>query len=195
VLFRSINEQFNYDLLLNENNQWQYKNVIAKNIIFCEGYKNIYNPFFGFLPFVLCKGEVFTIKCEKLNSEKIIKKGIYLVPLGKHLFKVGATYEWNDLSEAISEEGKNFLVEKLNQLLMCEYEIITHEANVRPTTKDRKAILGEHFKFSNMYIFNGLGTKGILQAPYLSKQLYEHIVNKKEIDAEVSINRFQKLFN
>lgn len=85
------------------------------------------------------------------------------------------------------------MISKLNQLLKCTYEIIKHEANVRPTTKDRKAIIGEHYKYNNMYIFNGLGTKGILQAPYICNQLYEYIKHQKEIDKEVSINRFKPL--
>jgi len=142
---------------------------------------------------VLCKGEVFTIKCVGLTENKIIKKGIYLVNLYDDFYKVGATYEWNDLTENTSKEGKSFLEEKLNDLLKTPYQIISHEANIRPTTKDRKAIVGEHPKHKNLFILNGLGTKGVMHAPYLAKQLLNLIINKTEIEKEININRFDNL--
>ena len=188
-----IDEEFDYNLLTYKEGNWHYKNNIAKHIIFCEGYKNIHNPFFKYLPFVLCKGEVFTIKCNDIAKDKIIKKGIYLVHLHDDIYKVGATYEWNDLTENTSEQGKEFLIEKLDDILNCEYEIINHEANIRPTTKDRKAIIGEHYEHKNMFILNGLGTKGVMHAPYLAKQLLAHITLGNEIDKVINIKRFEKL--
>lgn len=188
-----INEKFDYNLLAYKEGNWQYKNIIAKHIVFCEGYENIHNPFFKYLPFVLCKGEVFTIKCNDIAKDKIIKKGIYLVHLHDNLYKVGATYEWNDLSENTSEQGKAFLIDKLNDILNCEFQIINHEANIRPTTKDRKAIIGEHYENKNMFILNGLGTKGVMHAPYLAKHLLAHITLGNEIDKEINIKRFNQL--
>ena len=190
-----IDEKFDYNLLTNQEGNWHYKNIIAKHIIFCEGYENIHNPFFNYLPFVLCKGEVFNIKCNYLAKNKIIKKGIYLVHLHDNIYKVGATYEWNDLTENTSEQGKSFLIEKLDDILNCEYEILNHEANIRPTTKDRKAIVGEHYEYNNMFILNGLGTKGVMHAPYLAKQLLAHITLGNEIEKEINIKRFHKLVN
>ena len=188
-----IDEKFDYDLLTFKEENWHYKNIIAKRVIFCEGYENINNPFFNYLPFVLCKGEVFTIKCNDIARDKIIKKGIYMVHLHDNLYKVGATYEWNDLTEKTSEQGKAFMIEKLNDILNCEYEIINHEANIRPTTKDRKAIIGEHHEHKNMFVLNGLGTKGVMHAPYLAKQLLTHIILGNEIEKEINIKRFHKL--
>ncbi len=183
-------EQFDYSLLKNINNKWHYKNTIADNIIFCEGYKNLHNPYFNWLPFVLCKGEILVIECKNIVQQKIIKKGIYIVPLGNNLYKVGATYQWNDLNEEPSEKGKQFLVEKLNELLHSEYKIVLHHAGIRPTTKDRKAMVGKHPKHVGMYIINGLGTKGTMLAPYLSNEIFEHIEYNKEIDDEINISRF-----
>jgi glycine/D-amino acid oxidase-like deaminating enzyme len=123
----------------------------------------------------------------------MIKKGIYLVNLYDDVYKVGATYEWNDLTENTSEQGKTYLEEKLNDFLKVPYEVLKHEANIRPTTKDRKAIIGEHPKHKNMFVLNGLGTKGVMHAPYLAKQLLDLINKNLEVDKEISINRFDKL--
>jgi len=185
------NEVFDYSELKYENEKWHYKNFVTDKIVFCEGYKNIENPYFNWLPFLLCKGDVLIIKC-KLTEKKIVKKGIYLVSIGEGLYKVGATYEWNDLSETPSEKGRQFLIEKLNELLDTEYEIVNHIAGIRPTTKDRRAVVGEHPEHKGMYILNGLGTKGVMQAPYLTKELISHMENNKELENEISIKRFIK---
>lgn len=190
-----INEEFDYQHLHFTNQKWCYKEIIANQIVFCEGYKNINNPYFGYLPFVLCKGEVLTIKCDGITKDKIVKKGIYMVNLGQNIYKVGATYEWNDLTENISEKGKSFLIEKLNDLLQVPFEIISHEANIRPTTKDRKPIIGAHPNFYNMFIINGLGTKGVMHAPYLAKQFLNFIETNTPIDKEIHIERFNKLLS
>jgi glycine/D-amino acid oxidase-like deaminating enzyme len=186
-----LNEVFDYNELKYENEKWQYKNFVTDKVVFCEGYKNIENPFFKWLPFVLCKGDVLIIKCN-ITDKKIVKKGIYLVSIGEGLFKVGATYEWNDLSEMPSEKGRQFLIEKLNELLDTEYEIVNQIAGIRPTTKDRRAIVGEHPEHKGMYILNGLGTKGVMQAPYLAKELISNMENNKELENEISIKRFTK---
>ncbi len=188
-----LDEDFEYNHLNQLADGWQYNDIKANHVIFCQGYKNQDNPYFNYLPFVLCKGEVFTIKCSGLTIDKMIKKGIYLVNLYDDVYKVGATYEWNDLTENTSEQGKTYLEEKLNDFLKVPYQVIKHEANIRPTTKDRKAIVGEHPKYKNMYILNGLGTKGVMHAPYLAKQLLNLINKNLEVDKEISINRFDKL--
>ena len=41
-----------------------------------------------------------------------------------------------------------------------------------------------------MYILNGLGTRGVLLAPYLSKCLLDHVYLKDVINSEVNIHRF-----
>lgn len=186
-----LDEVFGYTGLRYENEKWYYKNYVCDKIVFCEGYKSIDNPFFNWLPFVLCKGDVLIIKCN-ITNKKIVKKGIYLVSIGEGLFKVGATYEWSDLSETPSEKGRQFLIEKLNELLDTEYEIVNQIAGIRPTTKDRRAIIGEHPEHKGMYILNGLGTKGVMQAPYLAKELIKCMENNKEIENEISIKRFVK---
>ena len=61
---------------------------------------------------------------------------------------------------------------------------------IRPTSDDRRPILGEHPTHSNVYILNGLGTKGYSLAPYFAKQLVNFIVRSTPIEKEVNIARF-----
>ena len=55
---------------------------------------------------------------------------------------------------------------------------------------DRRPVLGEHPKYSKIYVFNGLGTKGYLLAPGLSKEMVNHVLHGTKIPDEYSISRF-----
>ena len=45
-----------------------YKGIQAKKIVFCEGFHNVKNPFFNYLPLVGSKGEMLIIKCNLLTN-------------------------------------------------------------------------------------------------------------------------------
>ena len=187
-----IYEDINFQELKYKNEKWIYKDYSFDKIIFCEGYHAINNPFFKEIKFLLCKGQVISIKDNKkiLDRNKVFKKGIYLVNTEENIYKVGATYEWNDLTEEITEKGINDLTNKLKNFLDIDYEIIKKEVGIRPTVSDKKPILGEHPNYKNIYIFNGLGTKGVMLSPYFAKQIFDFIINEKPILKEVDINRF-----
>jgi glycine oxidase len=170
-----------------------YKDYRAKKIIFCEGFRSTVNPWFDWLPFKLTKGEIITIKLNDGNvipDEKVINKGVFILPLGKGLYKVGSTYEWNELNEETTEKGKSELVDKLRKVLKVNFEIIKHEAGVRPTVSDRRPILGLHPNHPALVVFNGMGTKGVMLAPYFAEQLIDFLELGKELNKEVSIDRF-----
>ena len=61
-----IESNFNYADLKIEENIVYWNNFKAKGIIFCEGYKNSFNPYFKHLPFKLTKGEVLSVDFENL---------------------------------------------------------------------------------------------------------------------------------
>lgn len=189
-----FNEVFNYNQLIRYKTHLQYKHITAKKIVFCQGYKNNQNPYFNWLPFVLCKGEVLTIQ-SSLNFNYIVKKGIYLVNLGDNLYKVGATYNWDDLTENTSIAGLEFLTQKITEIIGDNFKVIRHQANIRPTTKDRKPFIGMHPEINNLYIFNGLGTKGVLIAPFFASQLYNFIEHQTPLHPEADIHRYIKYFS
>jgi glycine/D-amino acid oxidase-like deaminating enzyme len=61
---------------------------------------------------------------------------------------------------------------------------------MRPTVIDRRPLVGRHMDFSNVYILNGLGTRGVMIAPYVADQLYNFIELGEELDPEINIYRF-----
>src|SRR5690606_8067467 len=121
-------------------------------VIWCEG-PHAVNGIFGFLPFVLTKGETITIEAPALKLDGIFKKDFFIVPIGNDQFKVGATYEWNELNWEPSETGLKIILQKLSEMVEVNFTIVNHEAGIRPTVKDRRPLLGEHPTQKNNFIF------------------------------------------
>lgn len=170
----------------------RYKNINADRIIFCEGSRAVNNPYFSYLPFKLAKGEVLIVHMPKAGFEKLLKHRVFIVPLGKDLYWIGASYEWQFEDEQPTPEGKSFLVERLEDILKIPFEIVTHTAALRPTVKDRRPFIGVHPAFSRLFIFNGLGTKGASLGPYWARRFTEHLMENRPLEDSVDIKRFLK---
>ncbi len=183
-----LQDNFDFDALLLNDGGIAYKGIKAKKIIFCEGYQAIYNPYFSWLPFNLAKGDVLTIEAPGLQTEKIINKGIYIVPLRKGLFKVGATYQWQMLDVSPTAEARQELETELQKLIDVPYRILAHEAGIRPTVKQRRPFLGLHPEYKKIGIFNGLGTRGVILAPLLAQEMAAHIIHGKPLHKETDIS-------
>jgi glycine oxidase len=187
-----LTERFDHNVLETGGEYILYNNISAKKLIFCEGYECTNNPFFKYLPFNLVKGEMLIVQIPGLSEEYILNKGILLTPMGNSLFKAGGTYNWNDLTENLTEAGKNEITAKLDDILAIPYTIINHQAGIRPASVDRRPMLGSHpVFFEKIYIFNGLGTKGALLAPMMSEILARHMNESYFIDNEINIRRFK----
>jgi glycine/D-amino acid oxidase-like deaminating enzyme len=169
---------------------YAYREFEFKNIVFCQGHENLENPFFKDLPFKQTKGEVIIIRSEKWKKKGIVHNSINIVPMGNDLYWVGSTFDWDDLSINISRTGKDKLINQLRQIMQCEFEVIEQKAGIRPTVIDRRPILGGHSDHKNYYVFNGLGTRGVMIAPYYANELVLHIEEGKKLEEEVSISRF-----
>ena len=190
-----MEEAFDATQLVLQENSVTYKGITADKLIFCEGYKAVNNPFFSWLPFKLTKGETLTIKLthdHAIPFKIVLNKAVFILPIGNDLYKVGATYEWNDLSELTTEKGKSDLVEKLKKVLKVPFEVVNHQAGVRPTVSDRRPLIGLHPEHPQLGIFNGLGTKGVMLAPFFANQFSNFLETGFPLDKEVDIARFKK---
>ena len=190
-----VEETFLYDAVIIHDDYLQYKNLKAKQIVFAEGFGMLSNPFFKSLPLDGAKGELLLIKASNLKIDVIIKSSIFILPIGNDLYKVGATYNWVDKSSTPTEEAKQELLNELNELIQCDYEVVDHYAGVRPTVKDRKPMLGTHPIYKNMHVLNGLGTRGVMLAPAMAKMLFDYIEKDIPLDDYVNIKRFKNAFS
>ncbi len=163
-------------------------------IIFCEGYRGQENPFFPGLPWQLAKGEALLLRFRQDQAPLIgqmLKKTMTLVPVGENLFWAGGSYQWHYPDLLPSEEERNFILNHLSEMLAVPFEIVGHVAGVRPTVKDRRPFLGQSDINSKVFIFNGLGTKGALLAPYWAEHFSEYFLEGKPLQSEVDIRRFR----
>lgn len=183
-------EPFNYSELNLKSDLVIYKNISAKHIIFAEGFGVTQNPLFKKLPLNVAKGEIIIIKAPQLHIDYILKSSIFITPLQDDLYIVGATYNWDDQTNAITNEGKEELISKLKKVITCEFNVVKQLAGIRPTVRDRRPLVGQHPNYKNAYVLNGLGTRGVMIAPYIAKQLFNFIEFQKPIESEINCSRF-----
>lgn len=185
-----LNEAFQYELLQMEQDLLVYKNIKSKYIVFAEGFGLKFNPFFSHLPLNGTKGEMLTIKAPDLKMDFILKSSVFIVPLEQDLYWIGSTYEWDDKTHDTTEEAKLELIQKVKNVITCDFEVVDQVAGIRPTTKDRRPLVGVHPKHNQLFVLNGLGTRGVMMSHYVAEQLFNFIENKLPLDKEIDINRF-----
>ena len=196
VFFKDFisDEIFDYNQLQLFPDKIIYNNIEAKQIIFCEGYLIKNNPFFNWIPLKPAKGEVFSIKVPELKiKNSVFNKNGFLMDMEDGTYKVGATYAWDDLEQEPTKKGADELDSKIKHMIDCDYSLVKHEAGVRPSSIDRRPIIGPHPIYSNLHVFNGLGTKGVMLAPYFAKNFVNFYLQKETIHNDVDVKRFYHL--
>lgn len=183
-------EKFDYDSLSIEENSISYKDIKAKKVVFCEGFGVKHNPFFNYLPLNGTKGETLTIHAPNLKIDFLLKSSVFVLPLGNDLYKVGATFNREDKTLELTTAGRAELEEKLQKVISVPYEITEQAAGIRPTVIDRRPLAGTHPKHKNIAVLNGLGTRGVMIAPTIAKQLLDYLERGVALDKEIDIKRF-----
>lgn len=185
-------EKFDEQLIHNPHEGIRYKDFESTKIIYCTGTEALNSKTGMDLPIRKLKGETLTIEMDE-DPELIYNRGVYIVPYKEKQYRVGATYETKNLSGEITAEARMELDQKLMELIKIPYRITAQDWGFRPTTPDRRPILGSMSDSKNVVIFNGLGTKGVSLAPYFSAQLCDWLIGVGKIQPEVNITRFKSL--
>lgn len=185
-----IEATFQYEELQPTKPLLQWKGHQFSKVVFCEGYKLSENPWFPESYLNPAKGEVLIIEAPDLPQE-VFNGKIYCVPLGNHRFKIGSTYAWNQNDPLPTDEKKQELISTLQQILNVPFQVIDHEAGIRPTVIDRRPIFGSSSIHPSIYAFNGLGTKGVVLAPLLAKEITQYFLDGTQVPEDYSIERFQ----
>lgn len=182
-------EEFNYKSIKLEGGNVYYKDLCAPHLIFSEGPQAVDNPFFPKEAILPNKGEYLLIHAPELHLEDMLKGPLYVIPIGNSNYKVGATYDRFHSDENPTEAAREEMESKLKKMINCPFEVIDHSAGIRPTTKDRKPLIGSYDTHPAISFFNGLGSRGFLMAPMLAKILVDHLEMQIPIPSEMDINR------
>lgn len=137
------------------------------------------------------KGEILTIRMKRPVDHIRIGAGGWLVPVGPHEAKVGSTYEWNRLDNEPTEDGLEILLAKAGRLCDCTFDVIAHEAAIRPILRRSEPLIG--LLDSGHWAFNGLGSKGSLHAPSTAAVLADCLLTGAEPPAEMNLRNHRKI--
>ncbi len=172
-------------------NKVKMGDVESKNIIFCEGYQAIHNPWWKHLPFKLSKGEILKIKVNK-SMDTMLNWQQWLIPDsadGKELL-LGSTYHWGDFSQETSlhssQEAKDDLLDSLEANTNLKAQVLEQRAGIRPTPTHRLPYIGQHKTESKVYCFNGFGSKGCLTIPYYSTLFAKHLSDNCALPKDIT---------
>ncbi|MCW5909737.1 MAG: FAD-dependent oxidoreductase [Cyclobacteriaceae bacterium] len=186
-------EWFDESQLQYDNTGVTYKQWQASAVIFCTGVTS-QTRLWQALPVKPLKGETLTVQLDEA-PKLIYNRGVYIVPSAGNYCKVGATYEAHRLSETITEKARAELEARTAELLRLPFQTVAQDWGMRPTSPDRRPMLGRHPNSKNVVIFNGLGTKGVSLAPYFAAHLADWLAGVAEIMPVVNINRFKALYS
>jgi glycine oxidase len=160
-------------------------------VVLCRGYDPRDDPWFGGIAWNAAKGEILTVRIPELREARVLHaNGIWLAPIGDGVYRAGATYSWDPLDALPTAEARAELESKLRAVLCVPFEVIGHDAAVRPVIDAGKPALGTHPANARVACFNGLGSKGALLAPYFAEQLAAHLCEGAQIEPEVNVRRW-----
>jgi len=158
-------------------------------VVVCTG--NLLSSWESFkqIPIIPNIGEVLEVASDMpLNT--MVNFGKFMIPLGNKRFRLGATYLRDSEFVGTTDEGKNDLMTAYREFAKFEAEVTDHKAGIRPTTHDRKPVLGKSLNRNRFYCFGGLGSKGVMLAPFFSETLTESLIHQTELPKEISTHRY-----
>ncbi|MCL4282694.1 MAG: FAD-binding oxidoreductase [Flavobacteriales bacterium] len=145
-------------------------------------------PFSDHPGLVPVKGESLTVRIPGLKLSRIVHGGTGLLAVGNDLFRVGSTFKWTDVWEGPTAQARDWMLDRLSEMLDAPVEVVEHHAGVRPAARDRKPILGK--TGPSTAVMNGLGARGVMQAPWCAKHLLDHLLDGKPLDPAVDAARY-----
>lgn len=142
----------------------------ARTKIFCTGASGLLKKDFGDIPHRSAKGEILTVRIPGWNESRILTQNGWIIPLGNDLYRVGATYEWDQLDNSPTAEGREKVEAILRKFTSLEFTVEAHVAGVRPIIQRSRPVIKQD---GNHWMLNGLGSKGVIYAPLAARELIE----------------------
>jgi glycine oxidase len=155
----------------------------AAATVFCEGAAGLLAGRLG--SHRCAKGEILTLRAGWRNDRILIGGGGWLVPTGSDTFKVGSTYVWDRLDGTPTPEGRARVEEIARLLGGGDFEVINHEAGIRPIVRKSQPVIGP--LDDGKIVFNGLGSKGSLYAPGVAARLAAWLENETDIEPGLDV--------
>lgn len=169
----------------------EYGEYSSDKLLFCEGHELMNNPFFNYLPLSHSSGVIGEYSLDHTFSlAHIIRRKKWCIPTKKGTYLVGSTFVNNDFSLSPTEREQNEIEEDLSNWTK-NFQCKKLNKGLRPIVGDRRPLLGKHHKYSNLFVYNGLGSKGCSLSALFCPMLTEHMMNNGSLLPDVDIKRFK----
>ena len=145
---------------------------------------------FVHVPWTVAKGESLTVEVSGLAPDVIISRGHWLLPLAEGKAKVGATYAVGADDMTPTAAAREELERAIPQLTERTYAVRAQEAGLRLTLPDKRPVVGRCLRATGVGVMAGLGSKGVLFAPWLARQWVDHLAKGTPFDPAVDVARF-----
>ncbi|MGJ8695797.1 MAG: NAD(P)/FAD-dependent oxidoreductase [Verrucomicrobiaceae bacterium] len=144
--------------------------------VWCTGARGLIREEFEGVAHRSAKGEILTVRVPGWGEERILNRSGWLIPIGGDCYRVGATYEWDGLETGPSEKGRARVEEILRSFTDREYEVVGHVAGIRPIIQQSRPVTV--YEEGKGWMLNGLGSKGVIYAPGVARELVEKVVSQ-----------------
>lgn len=137
------------------------------------------------------KGQSLAIRCERDLADRLpcLSGPGHLVPIGD-ILHLGSTYEHRFDHVDPTPEGQRIILKKVSAMVpgISAADVLSEGAGVRISTPgSRLPMLGPLPSSPNVWIFTGLGTKGVLMAGLLSRELPDYFRAPHLIPKELAV--------
>lgn len=161
-----------------------------ENVIFATGWEAMRHPWFDWVPFLPVRGTILTARADLDGERRIMSLGCWIVPRADGTLRIGSTYETKFASANGFDEAKLAeLHATLRRFVKVPVEILDQQAAVRPSIEGQLTLIGRHPGRSRVAFLNGMGSKGTLLSPMLSRLLTEHLFDGVPVPLEFDLCR------
>lgn len=137
--------------------------------VWCTGAAGLRRGEFSGIEHRSAKGEILTVRVPGWREARILNRNGWVIPLGNDLYRVGSTYEWDELESGPTAEGRARVEGLLRTFTERPYEVVDHVAGIRPIIHRSRPVV--HFEEGKGWMVNGLGSKGVIYAPRVGLEL------------------------
>lgn len=188
---RYLQQALPWEELRYEQGYWHWGKIRARMLVLCTGAFAQGRKPVEVLPFHLTRGELLSLRVSNPQQmpSYMVKKKVFVIPLGEGVFRIGSTYDWNNLTPLPTEAGREMLLQQFRDLIpdAGSYEIIAHDSAIRPTVGRRRPFMGQHPEFPQLFICNGWGSKGASLAAVLIPELVSCMLHGTPVHRETDI--------
>lgn len=156
--------------------------------IFATGWEAARHPWFDWVPFLPVRGTILTARADLHQEHRIISKGCWVMPREDGTLRIGSTYEVAfDRPNEVDPAKLAELHETLRRFVKVPVEILDQRAAVRPSIERQRVLIGRHPGKPAVAFLNGLGSKGTLQSPAVSRLLLAHLLDGEPVPPSMDL--------